>query len=66
MGIGRLQLSDGEMVRALRTAARLALANDGDRDHMNHSNLKCEQTMAFVRLMRAAADRISGAIDPLE
>jgi hypothetical protein len=30
----------------------LIVRKDGDRDHMNHSELTCEQTMAIVELLR--------------
>ena len=60
MGMRRLVLSDNELVKRLRVLAHEALRVDGDRDHMNHSDLTCQQSMAIVQLMRAAADRISG------
>lgn len=33
-------------------AITIMLHADGDRDHMNHSNLTCEQSMAIVELLR--------------
>jgi hypothetical protein len=35
------------------TAIKLLLLKDGDRDHMNHSNITCEQSMAIVELLRS-------------
>ena len=34
-------------------AIELLLLKDGDRDHMNHSDLTCEQSMAIVQLLRS-------------
>jgi len=34
-------------------AIELLLLKDGDRDHMNHSDLTCEQSMAIVELLRS-------------
>lgn len=32
-------------------AIDLLLLKDGDRDHMNHSDLTCEQSMAILKLL---------------
>lgn len=34
-------------------AIELLLLKDGDRDHMNHSDITCEQSMAIVELLRS-------------
>jgi hypothetical protein len=40
----RLELTDA--------AIELLLQKDGDRDHMNRSDITCEQSMALVELLR--------------
>jgi hypothetical protein len=37
---------------ALDNAVQLMLQKDGDRDHMNRSDLNCEQSMAICGLLK--------------
>lgn len=52
-------VSDKEIAEILRLYARTVIRADGDRDHMNHSDLNCEQSVAMARLMTAIADKLS-------
>jgi len=40
-------------------AIELLIRKDGDRDHMNHSNITCEQSMAIVALLRYLRSRLA-------
>jgi hypothetical protein len=39
----------------LDAAADAIMRDDGDRDHMNRSNLTCEMTQSIARFLRALA-----------
>lgn len=45
-----------DLISALKTSAEAIMRADGDRDHMNPSNLTCEQTQSISRIITAAAD----------
>ena len=64
MGIARInaaKVSAEEIAKALRSCADLIIKIDGDRDHMNHSDLTCEQVMEMAKIMHAAADKLDPA-----
>lgn len=52
---------DPHDIQTLRAVAEIIIRIDGDRDHMNHSDLSCEQTVAIARLMRSIANRLAPA-----
>lgn len=52
----RDRLDAEQAIRTLRSSAETIMRVDGDRDHMNRSDLKCEQTQTAARLMREIAD----------
>lgn len=49
-----------EIVQGLRACADSVVSVDGDRDHMNPSNMKCGQTQAIARVLLIAADKLEG------
>jgi len=62
MGMARLNPNCVEpdiLATMFRGAADVIVSADGDRDHMNPSNLKVEQTLAFAQMLRCAADKIN-------
>lgn len=54
-----------DLAKSLRLAGETAVRVDGDRDHMNHSNLTTEQTMVMAKLMLVAADKLN-ALSPAD
>ena len=42
-----------DAIKTIDLAIDLILRKDGDRDHMNHSDLTCLQSMAVVDILRA-------------
>ena len=46
-------MNEQERNQLTDAAIQLLLSNDGDRDHMNHSNITCEQSMAIVRVLQS-------------
>ena len=52
------KLSGTNAIAALRRSADVFMKVDGDRDYMNQSDLRCEQTQIAARLMREVADWI--------
>jgi len=46
-------MTEQERNQATDAAIELLLLKDGDRDHMNHSDITCEQSMALVELLRS-------------
>lgn len=45
-------MTESDRVVLTYSTVDFLLEKDGDRDHMNHSNLTCEQSMAVVDLLR--------------
>ena len=45
-------MNERELVDLTYSTIDFLLEKDGDRDHMNHSNITCEQSMAVVELLR--------------
>lgn len=45
-------MNESERVALTYSTIDFLLEKDGDRDHMNHSNITCEQSMAVVELLR--------------
>lgn len=45
-------MNEKDRVAFTDSAIELLLKKDGDRDHMNHSDITCEQSMAIVELLR--------------
>lgn len=45
-------MDERERVALTYSTVDFLLEKDGDRDHMNHSNITCEQSMAVVELLR--------------
>lgn len=54
-------MEDIELIRRLRAHSEHALKVDGDRDHMNGSNLTCEHTQVMAKLMVIASNRLEQA-----
>lgn len=48
-----MEMTEQERNQFTDAAIELLLLKDGDRDHMNHSAITCEQSMAIVDLLRA-------------
>lgn len=46
-------MTEQERLETTNAAIDLLLLRDGDRDHMNHSDITCEQSMAIVELLRS-------------
>lgn len=47
----------GDLRPATETVIGMLLRADGDRDHMNRSDITCEQSMAIAALLREWCDR---------
>jgi hypothetical protein len=45
-------MAESELVALTYSTIDFLLEKDGDRDHMNHSNITCEQSIAVVELFR--------------
>lgn len=45
-------MNESERVALTYSTVDFLLEKDGDRDHMTHSNITCEQSMAVVELLR--------------
>jgi hypothetical protein len=45
-------MTESERVALTYSTVEFLLEKDGDRDHMNHSNITCEQSMGIVELLR--------------
>jgi hypothetical protein len=52
-------ISDAELSKALAFAADEIMKTDGDRDHMNSSNLTCGQTQTIAKAMVVAASKLA-------
>lgn len=46
------KISVEPLLPLIDTSINLLLLKDGDRDHMNHSAINCEQSMAIVEVLR--------------
>jgi len=46
-------MNEQERNQLTDAAIQLLLSKDGDRDHMNHSDITCEQSIAIVELLRS-------------
>jgi hypothetical protein len=55
-----VRASREQVVAALRFLADGIMQADGDRDHLNQSNLLCEQTQNGARVLREIADWLEG------
>jgi hypothetical protein len=47
-----------EAIKEMRRLADMILKEDGDRDHMNTSNLKVPVTVAAAKVLRICADEL--------
>jgi len=46
-------MNEDERVALTYSTIEMLMSKDGGRDHMYHSNITCEQSMALVELLRA-------------
>jgi hypothetical protein len=52
-----------ERIAFTNEAIDLLLKKDGDRDHMNHSDITCQQSMAIVEVLRAWKKSVYGEMN---
>lgn len=59
LGLQMEPITNAELAEAMLLAANEVMRIDGDRDYMNPSDMKVQQTTAIADVMRMAASRLA-------